>query len=255
MQTGNQYSTTLLKAFDILECFRNDCHEIGVTDIAQKVSLPVSSVHRIIQSLEFEGLILQNPETKKYRLGTKILSLAGKCHAYQKYVDSASVFVNELGQLTGETVNLAISSCDSTIHLLRTECSHILRPTFPMNVPFPSYCTAVGRVFLSEMSNSAQRWVYANNADEIDLTEDQFLHMLADVSRNGYALDDESFSPGLRCVAAPIRLSTGYVAFALSVSAPCVRMNDAAYERTRQLTVQYAAKISGKIQSVELQLG
>lgn len=248
MKTTSQYSTTLLKAFDILECFRNDSHEIGVSDIAQKVSLPTSSVHRIIQSLEFEGLLIQNLETKKYRLGTKYLSFAGKCQAYQKYLEIATVLVNELGQLTGETVNLAISTCDNTIHILRTESHHILRPTFPMNMPFPSYCTAVGRVFLSEMNEAAQRWAYANNANDIDITEEHFLQLLAEVSRNGYALDDESFSAGLRCVAAPIRLSNGCVIFALSISAPCARMDDAEYEKARQLTIQYAARISNAIQ-------
>lgn len=251
MKSNSQYSTTLLKAFDILESFRNDSHELGVSDIALKVNLPVSSTHRIIQSLEFEGLLLQNPENKKYRLGTKFLSLAGKCQCYQKYFDIATTLVNELGQLTCETVNLAISSCDSTIHILRTESPHILRPTFPMNMPFPAYCTAVGRIFLSELSEAGQRWVYANNADEIDMTEEQFLQMLSEVSRCGYALDDESFSAGLRCVAAPIRLSNGRAIFALSISAPCVRMDDAAYEKARQLTIQYAAKISQAIQAIE----
>ena len=64
MKSNSQYSTTLLKAFDVLESFRNDSHELGVSDIALKVNLPISSVHRIIQSLEFEGLLLQNPENK-----------------------------------------------------------------------------------------------------------------------------------------------------------------------------------------------
>lgn len=251
MKSNSQYSTTLRKAFDVLESFRNDRHELGVSDIARKVNLPTSSVHRIIQSLEFEGLLLQNPENKKYRLGTKFLSLAGKCQCYQKYLEIATTLVNELGQLTGETVNLAISSCDNTIHILRTESHHILRPTFPMNMPFPAYCTAVGRVFLSEMNEAAQRWVYANNADEIDMTEDQFLQMLHNVSHCGYALDDESFSAGLRCVAAPIRLSNGRAVFALSISAPCARMDHAAYENARQLIIQYAAKISSAIQASE----
>lgn len=251
MKVSSPYSTTLLKAFDILECFKNDSHEIGLSDIAVKVGLPVSSVHRIIQSLEFEGLLLQNPENKKYCLGTKFLNFSIKCQAYQKYVDIASKLVDELGQLTGETINLAICSCDNTIHIYRAESHHILRPTFPLNRPFPAYCTAVGHIFLSEMSKSAQHWAYANNADEIGISEEEFLALLQNVAKNGYAFDDQNFSAGLRCVSAPVRLSNGTVIFALSISAPCARMDDVAYENARQLVVKYAALISSEIQAAE----
>ena len=51
---NNLYMSTLLKAFDILDCFDDDQQEIGISDISAKVGLPVSSVHRIIQSLEFK---------------------------------------------------------------------------------------------------------------------------------------------------------------------------------------------------------
>lgn len=49
----NLYMSTLLKAFDIIDCFQNDRQELGISDIAAMVDMPVSSVHRIIQSLEF----------------------------------------------------------------------------------------------------------------------------------------------------------------------------------------------------------
>ena len=71
---NNLYMSTLLKAFDILDCFDDDQQEIGISDISAKVGLPVSSVHRIIQSLEFKGLLSQNQESKKYALGSKMLS-------------------------------------------------------------------------------------------------------------------------------------------------------------------------------------
>jgi len=240
-----------MKALDILECFKDDQQEVGISEISVKVNLPVSSVHRIVQSLEFEGFLLQNLETRRYRLGTKLLSLSYKCQSYQKYMDVASARAEELGQITGETVNVAICSCDSTIHIYRTESPHVLRPTFPLNRPFPAYCTAVGRIFLSEMSDTAQRWAYNNSRDEIGMNEESFLTLLHDVRANGYALDDESFSAGLRCVAAPVRLSSGNVVYALSISAPVVRMGDAVYQKAQQLVVEYAAKISADIQSME----
>ncbi len=246
----NPFSTTITKAFDILECFKDDTREIAISDIASQVSLPVSSVHRIIQTLEFEGLLLQNLETRKYRLGTKLISLSYKCNSYPKQLSIATKLVDELGQMTSETVNLAIGTCDSTIHIHRTHCPHILRPTFPLNIPFPAHCTAVGRIFLAEMEEASQRWIYSNNSNEIDMTEEEFLSMLNEVRKQGYALDDESFSPGLRCVAAPVRLSCGSVAYAISLSAPLARMNDEAYDQARQLVMEYGKKISSELETL-----
>ena len=104
---NNLYMSTLLKAFDILDCFDDDQQEIGISDISAKVGLPVSSVHRIIQSLEFEGLLSQNQESKKYALGSKMLNYSRKCSQYQRYQQIAVKYVDELCRITEENVNLA----------------------------------------------------------------------------------------------------------------------------------------------------
>ena len=72
---NNLYTLTLLKAFDILSCFEHDAQEIGIKEIADQIGMPQSSVYRIIQSLEFVGLIFQNRETTKYRIGLKLIEL------------------------------------------------------------------------------------------------------------------------------------------------------------------------------------
>ena len=74
----NLYMSTLLKAFDILDCFQNDRQELGISDIAAMVDMPVSSVHRIIQSLEFVGMLTQNRENRKYALGSRLLNLSAR---------------------------------------------------------------------------------------------------------------------------------------------------------------------------------
>ena len=69
--------------------------------------------------------------------------------------------------------------------------------------------------------------------------------------KDGYALDDQAFNAGLRCVAAPIYLGGNKLLFAMSISAPAARMDDAAYENARKLVLKYADLISQEIQSIE----
>lgn len=249
---SNLYMSTLLKAFDILDCFSDDCQELGISDISILAGMPVSSVHRIIQSLEFEGLLAQNAETKKYALGSKFLSYSRKCSQYQEFQRIAAKCVDDLCRVTGENVNLATCSGDQITNVYTAETHFVLRPNFPLHKPFPAHCTGVGRVFLSHMSEAAQRWVYESNAAAIGMSCDDFLAMLRKARRDGYALDDQAFNAGLRCVAAPVYCSGDKLLFALSVSAPLARMDDAAYENARQLVLEYADRISREIQTAEL---
>lgn len=248
---NNLYMSTLLKTFDILDCFGDDRQEMGISDIAALAGMPVSSVHRIIQSLEFEGLLTQNLETKKYALGTKLLSYSRKCGQYQGFQRIAERYVDELCRATGENVNLATCSGDRITNVYTAETHFVLRPNFPLYKPYPAHCTGVGRVFLSHMSESAQKWIYENSAEAIGMTCEDFLAMLHKARRDGYALDDQAFNAGLRCVAAPVYAGGDKLLFALSVSAPLARMDDAAYENARKLVLEYADRISRDIQSAE----
>ena len=248
---NNLYMSTLLKAFDILDCFADDSHELGISDISALAGMPVSSVHRIIQSLEFEGLLVQNRETKKYALGPKFLGYSSKCGKYQEYQRIAARHADELCRVTGENVNIATCSGDQITNIYTAETYFVLRPTFQLHRPYPAYSTGVGRVFLSHMSEAAQKWVYENNAASIPQGQEEFLAMLRKARQDGYALDDQAFNAGLRCVAAPIYSGGDKLLFAMSVSAPLARMDDAAYENARRLVLEYAERISQDIQTAE----
>ena len=91
----SSYTSTLLKAFDILDCFSSDNQEIGIKDISQKIDMPQSSVYRIIQSLEFAGMIYQNRENRKYRLGPKFIALSGRQSSLSGYMNIAMKAIPE----------------------------------------------------------------------------------------------------------------------------------------------------------------
>lgn len=243
----NLFTLTLLKAFDILDCFRDDKQEIGIKEIAEMIDMPQSSVYRIIQSLEFIGLLFQNKENKKYRLGFKIMHLSQKTDSLNTCLDIAVKYMVRLKAECDETINLAIANCDSIINVHKEESSKLLRPNFISGVKYPAYCTGLGKVLMSEMSPSVLHWIYDNNSDKIAKSFDEFKDEIKQVRKQGYAFDDEEFNIGLRCVAAPIYGSGGRMIFSMSISAPTVRMDDERYNQLRDLVVEYSNKISEEI--------
>ena len=251
MNTNSLYSSTFLRAFDIIDCFENDEEEIGISEIASMINLPVSSVHRIIQSLEFEGLLIQNPENKKYGLGTRFLALSHQCSRMERFRKAAVKYIDALARITKETVNLSICTCDQIQHVYKVDSSYVLRPNFSLFTPFPAHNTSVGRVFLAEMNDASIRWVWEKNKEEISQTQDEFLNMLHQVKAQGFALDDQDFNKGLRCCGAPVRLSGGNILFAISISGPAARISDSVYKDFQKLVVEYAQRIADAVQALE----
>jgi DNA-binding IclR family transcriptional regulator len=86
------------------------------------------------------------------------------------------------------------------------------------------HCTALGKVFLAfgQRPMPAEMEQYTNrtltNAAAVEAN-------LRDARRDGFASDDEEFSPGVRCVAAPIRRTGGSTVAAVGLSGPSVRID------------------------------
>lgn len=199
----SSYTSTLLKAFDILDCFSSDNQEIGIKDISQKIDMPQSSVYRIIQSLEFAGMIYQNRENRKYRLGPKFIALSGRQSSLSGYMDIAMKYMKLLGHETSETVNLAMLDCDRVVYLHRVDSPHVLRPNFSLMERYSAVQTGLGLVLLADLNSAGLQWVYQNNADTLHIPYEEFTEQIAQIRRQGYAYDDQLFCEGLRCVAAP----------------------------------------------------
>lgn len=246
----NSYTSTLLKSFEVLNCFKHDRQEIGIKEIALKIDMPQSSVYRIIRSLEFGGYIFQNGENKKYRLGPKFLSFSSKYDSFEAYRQVAIRNMERLSRETGETINLAILDCDKIAYIHRVDCKHILRPSFSLSSLYPAYKTGLGLVLLSQLNEGGLQWVYTNNAEDIGVSYEEFQAQIAKVRKNGYAFDDQAFCPGLRCVAAPIHGPGGRTIFSMSVSAPLTRMDDSVYDATRRLVTKYARMASSEIREM-----
>lgn len=249
--TNNLFTLTLLKAVEILNCFDNDGQEIGIKEIAELICMPQSSVYRIMQSLEFTGFIFQNKKNKKYRLGPKIIRLSRTTDCMDKYMHIVMDNMKLLGKETTETVNLGISDCDKVTYIYKVESTHLLRPSYELNARYPAHTTAMGKVFLAHMSKSVLRWVFENNEESIGGVFEEFKQEMDRIKKQGYAVDDEEFCDGLRCVASPVRGPGGNVIFSVSVSAPTMRMSDETFEKTKELVMNYTQKCTDEI----LQLG
>lgn len=221
---------SIQRAAVILRSFTETEPELGVIELSQRLDLHKSTVSRILSTLQHEGLIGQNPETGKYRLGVGLISLAGVALGRLNARAAAQPYLTDLVNATQETVNVTV--------LDGSECVNIERAFSPQPIRYmgwigrrsPTHCTASGKVILAYMDPAQRTAVLPiplcryTNKTITDLA--QLEQSLANVCRDGYAIVHEEYEAGFSSIAAPILDHRGNVAATLAVSGPTYRLED-----------------------------
>jgi IclR family KDG regulon transcriptional repressor len=239
--------------FDVLEAFRADEPELGVTQLAKMLNLHKNNVFRILATLENRGYVEQNPKTGNYKLGLKAFE-AGQ--SYLRHTSLLSVSHSEMEALTmdlKENAYLAVLRGDYVFYLDEAIAEQTIQVISRLGTRAAPHCTATGKVFLAYIDPVNLEEILSSRPLERmtpnTITDrDKLMEEIRKVVANGFAMDDEEWSLGLRCLAAPILDYYGKIQGTLSVSGPADRLTD---KRIRdQITpavMDHAREISRKM--------
>lgn len=221
---------SIQRAAIILRSFTEMEPELGVTELSQRLNLHKSTVSRILSTLQNEGLVGQNPETGKYRLGVGLISLAGVALGRLNARAAAQPYLTDLVNATQETVNVTVLDGQECVNIERAFSPQPIRYMGWIGRRSPLHCTASGKVILAYMDPAQRTAVLPSslrrytNKTITDLA--QLEQSLAAVCRDGYAIVHEEYEDGFSSIAAPIYDYQGSVAAALAVSGPTYRLED-----------------------------
>lgn len=237
----------IARAAAILRALEGIAEGLSLAEIAKAVSLPRSTVHRIVSALAEEGLLMAASPTAKVRLGPGILQLAATLDYDIKKV--LRPFLVEFGREVEDTVDLAIPRGGSAVFIDQVPGKRRLTVVSAIGERFPLHCTANGKALLAAMSDEE-----ATRAIERSLKEhpdrpladmDKLWRELQAARADGLAFDREENSPGIGAVGFALRDSAGTL-FAISVPMPIQR-----FKRTEKALVAlvsaYREKIEAKI--------
>jgi DNA-binding IclR family transcriptional regulator len=127
-----------------------------------------------------------------------------------------------------ETVQLAVLDGVDTVYLARIDCSHPVRLASQVGVRLPAYATGLGKALLAGLPHE-ELTARLRNCSLTAFTAHTItsvvvlLRELNAIRERGYASDNEEYTPGLRCVAVPIRDRHGHDTAAMSISIPLMR--------------------------------
>jgi DNA-binding IclR family transcriptional regulator len=200
----------LKKAIDILRLLIKEYQPLGVAEIARRVSVSKSTAYGILQSFQEEGLVTKDATTKKYAIGKEMMRLSKLVFKGQDLISIARPFLERLVQLVDETVFLGVREYDAVKVIDVIEAKKDLKISSPVGTKLPITAGAIGKIFLSTMSNEEILSYFGEKGlpqyTESTITDmDDFLEEIEETRRLGYSVDMEEYLKGIRAIATLIR--------------------------------------------------
>jgi IclR family pca regulon transcriptional regulator len=228
VERGTSYSQSLERGLAILAAFKSGQPVIGVSELSREVGLSRSTTHRYVATLAELGYLNQDPVTRKYRLGPRVVDLGFSAINSMDVRDVAAPHLQALSDETGHTVNMAILDGADIVYVERCRTSQKRQHEIDLNLHIgsrlPAYCTSLGKVLLAGLPEDDQRSVlerveFVQRGPNTLVDREALLRELRDVRETGLAVNNEELAYGLRSIAAPIRSERGDVVAAVNLAA------------------------------------
>lgn len=221
--------SAILRAISVIEAISTAGAPPQLADICRAVNLPKPTVFRILSTLEHAGLVGREPGSKRYTSAGRLNRLAGQVLLNSPHSAARHAILEELVEQIGETCNLTIPNLNSVLYLDRVEVVWQLRLSLSTGSLVPLYACASGKLFLANMPKRSRERLLrlapmlphtaSTLCDPAKLSLE-----LEKVRRQGFAIDDEEYIPGLIAVAVPVRDSDGKVVASIAAQAPTGRL-------------------------------
>jgi len=232
----------------ILESFGPRERDVSLGDLADRVSLPKSSVHRLLGTLIAHGFVDRDPATRRYTLGIRLFELGSAAIHERGLHGAAQPQLEELSRLTGETCHLAVLSGIEAVYVYKIDGPSSITMSSRVGGRAPCHATSIGKVLIAwapdeRLAEVRAQPMHACTPHTITSVK-RFDAELATVRVQGYALDLEEFSEGLNCIAAPVRDQTGRVMSAVGIAGPRTRIEGERLAQLIPMVVQAAHRLS-----------
>lgn len=223
--------TPTMRLLALLEVIAARSEVFSLQTLVEETGVPKPTLHRMLQQLESAGMLQREGDGRHYSTGVRLRRLAEQLLLNDTRHGARHAVLRQLVAEVGESCNITALSGSEVLYLDRVETPAPLRFYLHPGSRVPVHCSASGKLFLAQMSPAQRRRLLAGVPLEAytphTLTDfDQLEAELDRVKAQGYALDQEEFLPGLRCIAVLVG-NGGRSNMGVAIQAPSMRMDNA----------------------------
>lgn len=240
-------NNTLIKGLALLEALARSARPLGVTELAERVSIGKSNVHRLLQALVELGYAHRDEASGTYRASIRIWELGQAVLSNLNLPAIAEPQMERLLRATRETVHLSVLDGDEVVYLHKLDSPEPVRAYTTVGGRAPAYCVATGKAMLAFLGDDRLQALsrrLAGFAPRTITEPDEFMREMARVRQQGYAVNRGEWRESVGGVGAPIRDPGGRVVAAIGVSGPIERLR-ASTLKALALEVAAAAQAIG----------
>ena len=221
--------------FRILQVLRDVDGSAGVSELADRLDLPVSTVHSHLSTLHDCEYLVKRGE--KYDLSYRFLENGGHLRSRTRLYQFAKPKIDQLAEEFGDKVNLVVPEHGLATHIYIAKGEEAIETDTHVGIRLHSHSTAGGKALLAHMPEERvheilDRRGLPQHGPNTITSRDEFMAELEEIRQEGIAFDRQERVEGLRCVAAPLPRAGDKPNAAISVSGPVSRMNDERFEET-----------------------
>ncbi len=241
---------SVTRTLALLEALAGDKEGHSLSELHQRVKVPISVVSKILTTLHARGYVVRDPDSKRYRLGFRLVSLA------QRHVDALELedyylpILQSLARKTGELVQLAVvMNSESMAWVAKVDGVRPLRIASLVGHEVVLHATAVGKAWLASLDpteaveKALRRGPLRRYTPRTLCTVPELLLDLETIRTRGYSVANEELILGAAGVAAPVVVDKGVEA-GVSVAFPIARATAELCEEIARETIEAAREIA-----------
>ncbi|MEM7067887.1 MAG: IclR family transcriptional regulator [Pseudomonadota bacterium] len=243
---------TNLRILYLLEIIGKSERAMTATEINHELGLPKQTVHRLCSTLEKEGFLVRELNGKRYLPTMRTKKMASGILYSSRGNYARRQVLLDVAEKVNETVNLVIPQEDGMMYLDRVETDWMFRIQLPIGSHVPFHCTASGKTFLASLSSGRRRSIVRNlkldpKSPNTYTEPETLLSELSQVSKQGFAIDNEEFMEGMLAIAVPILDDDDRYCASLAFHGPTQRLTIQSLMDQKKVLIDASKRLSGLI--------
>jgi DNA-binding IclR family transcriptional regulator len=240
------------KALELVGCFSAKTPEWSLSELSRRLTIPKSTAHNLLHTLQSFDLVRQDPVSRVYRLGPRTLELGLLFARSTEIMAPARAILRRVAQATRETVKLGVLSNEQVLIVAAVESPQQLHTRADVGTRWPLHSTSLGKAMLSalplaEAQEILERAGMPRHTRNTVVTWPEMERELRKIHARRYACDLEENEPGVRCLAIPLSDPLHGLIAALSVSGPASRMDDRREAEIARVVLAEARELAAPI--------
>lgn len=226
LDSDRDYVSSLARGLDVICAFTRDQPRMTLSDVAKVAGLTRATTRRLLLTLVREGYA--EKDGRLFSLRAKVLQLGYSALSSVGILDVIQPVMNELSQLTQESIFAAVLTGEDVTYLARATPDRVMAVSINVGNRTPAYATSTGRILLAGETDEA----LDQYLDRVDLTRHtsrtvsskaELKNIILEAREQGYTIVDEEFEVGVRSISVPIHDARGKVIAALNACCPSSR--------------------------------